>query len=222
VTRRLLSALAVAALAGCTNTVEMESGEIKALKLIKRELDAAGRPAAYFDARKLVTRDMLDAADIPVLFVAIERGQNGTLTQFPGVGVGQTWLGVDGSTVTLAGGILKATRGVGDDLMGSEMSREFNWKDIDPAPYTRSMAYLREDNQMRIHDYVCEMSDTGQLERLEIFDAPFTAWLFRETCEGSPGGFTNDYYVDAVGIVRKSRQYHGEKIGYMTLERLDR
>ena len=221
-TRRLLSALALAALAACANTVEMESGEIKALKLIKRELDAAGRPAAYVDARKLVTRDMLDAAGIPVLFVAIERGQNGTMTQFPGRGVGQTWLGVDGSTVTLAGGMLKATRGVGDDLMGSEISREINWRDPDPAPYTRSLAYLREDNQTHVFDYICEVRDTGRRERLEIFDAPFTARLFRETCEGSRGSFTNDYYVDAAGIVRKSRQYHGEKIGYMTLERLDR
>ena len=62
--RHLLSALALASLAACANTVEMESGEIKALKLVKREMDATGRPTAYVDARKLVTRDMLDAAGI--------------------------------------------------------------------------------------------------------------------------------------------------------------
>ena len=41
-------------------------------------------------------------------------------------------------------------------------------------------------------------------------------------CRGAVGGFVNDYYIDMEGLVRNSRQYQGEKIGYMTIARLDR
>ena len=221
-TRKLLTLLALAALAACANALDMESGEVKALKLLKKKLDAPSGPVAYVDARKLVTRQMIDAAGVPVLFVEIDRGQNGTMTQFPGVGVGETWLGSDGSTVTLERGMLKATRGVGDDLMGSETSREISWGDLDPAPYTRSLAHLREDNQTHIEEFTCTLTDARESHTLELFGATFTAKLFRETCQGAATHFTNTYYVDASGIVRKSRLYHGEGIGYMTLERLDR
>ena len=56
---------------------------------------------------------------MPVLFVGLTSGQNGILTPYPGQGDGQTWLGADGATITLGKGVLKASRGMGDDLMGS-------------------------------------------------------------------------------------------------------
>ena len=76
----------------------------------------------FVDARNLLSREQIDAAKIPVLFVELESGQNGTLTPYPGHGLGQTWLGADGATITLERGILKASRGMGDDLMGSSSS----------------------------------------------------------------------------------------------------
>ena len=144
------------------------------------------------------------------------------MTQYPGEGVGQTWLGVDGSTVTLAGGTLKATRGVGDDLMGSEISRQINWKNPSDAPYTRKLAYLREDNQTRVDEYACHLTDTKQYETTEIFDAKFRVRRREETCRGDGIQFVNDYRVDASGLVRTSRPYHGVIIGFMNIERLDR
>ena len=76
----------------------------------------------FIDARYLLSREQVDAAKTPVLFVELASGQNGTLTPYPGQGFGQTWLGADGATITLERGILKASRGMGDDLMGSSVS----------------------------------------------------------------------------------------------------
>ena len=39
-------------------------------------------------------------------------GQNGTLTPYPGKGIGQTWLGADGATITMEQGVLKASKWV--------------------------------------------------------------------------------------------------------------
>ena len=90
--------------------------------LLKKAFDSSNKPKQFIDARNLINREQIDAANIPVLFVELASGQNGTLTPYPGQGVGQTWLGADGATITLERGVLKASRGMGDDLMGSSSS----------------------------------------------------------------------------------------------------
>jgi len=144
------------------------------------------------------------------------------MTQYPGDGVGQTWLGADGSTITLENGMLNATRGVGDDLMGSEISRKINWTNLNTSVYFRKLAYLREDNQIHVFEYECTIRDTDRRKTIEIFDAQYSVSHLQETCVGDDNKFTNDYFVSTNGMVRKSNQYHGDKIGYVTLERLDR
>lgn len=220
--RNLSLIASLCGLLACGNSIELERGETKVIKLIQSEMKKPSVPTDYIDARKLVTRPMIDAAKVPVLFTEIDRGQNGTMTQYPGEGVGQTWLGADGSTVTLENGMLKATRGVGDDLMGSEISRQIAWTNLNGSAYARTLAYLREDNQIKVFAYECTMRDTQKRETVEIFAAQFDVRHLQETCEGVGTKFTNDYWIGAGGLVRKSRQYHGEKIGYVTLERLDR
>jgi hypothetical protein len=222
VMRLFFSVLSLIALMGCGNSPELETGETKVLKMIKDKMDAPSGASAYIDARKIVSRDIIDGVGVPILFVEIDRGQNGTMTQYPGEGIGQTWLGVDGSTVTLENGLLKATRGMGDDLMGSDISQEINWSDADEKPYERRMRYLRYDNQTLIVGYVCQLADMKSSKTIELFDAEFEVNHFKEACESDLDSFVNDYYIGTDGLVRSSRQYHGNKIGYMTIARLDR
>ena len=217
----VFSILFLVALSACGNAPELETGETKVLKIIKDKMDAPSGATSYIDARKLVSREILDSVGVPILFVEIDRGQNGTMTQYPGVGVGQTWLGVDGSTVTLDNGLLKATRGMGDDLMGSEISLEINWSDLEEVSYERRLTYLRYDNQTLTVEYACKLADMKSSETIELFDAEFKVSHVKETCKSALGSFVNDYYVDTKGLVRNSRQYHGSKIGYMTIARLD-
>ena len=116
-------------LASCSNAPETETGEIRTLQLLKKAFDSSRKPKQFIDARNLISREQIDAANMPVLFVELASGQNGTLTPYPGHGDGQTWLGADGATVTLERGILKASRGMGDDLMGSSSSMP-SWSKI--------------------------------------------------------------------------------------------
>ena len=218
----VFSILLLLALSACGNSLELETGETKVLKIIKDKMDAPSGATAYIDARKLVSREILDGVGVPILFVEIDRGQNGTLSQYPGEGVAQTWLGVDGATVTLDNGLLKETRGMGDDLMGSEISIEVNWSALEDVSYERRMAYLRLDNKTLINEYSCTLTDMNRMETKNLFDAYFSVKHVKETCRGLAGSFVNDYYIDTLGIVRNSRQYQGDKIGYMTIARLDR
>ena len=127
--RMVFSLIVVSVMASCSNTPELETGEIKTLASLEQAFKQLNKPKRFIDAQNLLTREQIDKAAVPVLFVKLPSGQNGTLTPYPGQGIGQTWLGADGATITLQRGVLMASRGMGDDLMGSTSSMP-PWSEI--------------------------------------------------------------------------------------------
>ena len=210
-------------LVSCSNTSDFETGEIKTLQLIKKAFEDSRNPKQFIDARNLIDREQIDAANIPVLFVELGSGQNGTLTPYPGQGVGQTWLGADGATVTLEKGILKASRGMGDDLMGSSSSMP-TWSKINKKTenYTRELAHISGNNKISKRVFTCDIEKTNSEEQIEIWDMNFKVAKFEENCSDGSLTFKNIYHVDTQGVVRKSSQYHSDTLGFIIIERLDR
>ena len=70
-------------LAYCSNAPETETGEIRTLQLLKKAFDNLNKEKQFIDARNLINREQINAANIPVLFVELASGQNGTLTPYP-------------------------------------------------------------------------------------------------------------------------------------------
>ncbi len=210
-------------LASCSNTPELETGEIKTLQMLKSAINQSRKPRTFIDARKLLSRKQIDAANIPVLFVELESGQNGTLTPYPGQGVGQTWLGADGATITLEGGILKASRGMGDDLMGSTSFMP-TWSETNKKTqtYSRELNHITGKNKISRHIFNCKIEKTSSEELIKIWNLDFKVAQFEENCFNSSISFKNIYHVDTQGIVRKSLQYHSQTLGSIKIERLDR
>ena len=64
-------------LASCSNVPETETGEIQILQLLKKAFDSSNKPKRFMDARNLINREQIDAANIPILFVELASGQNG-------------------------------------------------------------------------------------------------------------------------------------------------
>ena len=215
----LLSLIIVTA---CSNSSDFETGEIKAIKNLRDTLLASKTPTKILDTRSIITRKKIDDAKIPVLFMELENGQNGTLTLYPGQGVGETWLGADGATVTLDRGIIKATRGMRGDVMGSRSSMP-SWTDVkDTLEYTRQVSYLSGNNQTESKTYSCITKNDRRRSYVTIFDVDFHVQEYREICTYGAIKLNNFYFVDKENIVRKSIQYHGPALGYVTIERLDR
>ena len=210
-------------LVSCSNTPELETGEIKTLQMLKSAINQSVKPKTFIDARKLLSREQIDAANIPVLFVELESGQNGTLTPYPGQGVGQTWIGADGATVTLEQGILNATRGMGDDLMGSR-SLMPPWSKIGIAvtQYHRRASFITGGNKIFERTFKCNIKKYDQKETIKIWGLNYQATKFEENCNHKDFKISNTYYLDNKEIVRKSLQFHGDTIGYIFTERLDR
>jgi len=211
-----------ATLISCSNSSEFETGEIKALKMLREVLTARNTPTMLLDTRKVITRKKIDDAKIPVLFVELENGQNGTLTLYPGRGIGETWLGADGATMTLQSGRIKATRGMRYDVMGSTSSMPL-WPDInDKSEYTRQISYLGGDNQTYSKRFTCIIKKHNKQKTITIFDIPFDIQEYIEICIGDKEKLENRYFLDDQNVIRRSKQYHGPALGYLIIERLDR
>ena len=219
----LVSLAFICILTSCSNAPETETGEIRTLQLLKKAFGDSNKPKQLMDARNLINRKQIDAASIPVLFVELASGKNGTLTPYPGQGVGQTWLGADGATVTLDRGVLKATRGIGDDLMGSTSSMPL-WSKINKTSenYSRELMHINGNNEIALRVFSCFTEKTSIKESIEIWNLNFKVAKFEENCSNDRFAFKNTYHVDTKGIVRRSLQYHSNQIGYILLERLDR
>lgn len=221
---KFLTSLAVVIIiASCSNTTDMETGEIRTLQLLKKAFDSSNKPKQFIDVRNLISREQIDVINTPILFVELTSGQNGTLTPYPGQGVGQTWLGADGATITTEKGILKASRGMGDDLMGS-FSFMPPWSKINykTETYSRELAHITGTNKISKRVFNCDIKKISSEEQIEIWDISFKVAKFEEQCSNSSLTFKNTYQVDTQGIVRRSTQYHSETLGSILIERLDR
>ena len=145
------------------------------------------------------------------------------LTPIQVKGMGQTWLGADGATITLERGILKASRGMGDDLMGSSSSMP-PWSKINKKTeiYSRELNHITGNNKISKRVFNCNIEKTSSEEQIEIWDINFKVDKFEESCSDSSFTFKNTYQVDTKRIVRRSSQYHSETLGFILIERLDR
>ena len=210
-------------LISCSNTSELETGEIRTLQLLKQVFEQPNYPKIFIDARNILSRKKIDAANIPVLFVELKSGQNGTLTPYPGQGIGQTWLGADGAIITMERGVLKASRGMGDDLMGSSSSMPA-WSKIDNdiKTYKRELMYTSGNNKILKYSFKCSIEKNNRKEVIKIWDINFSVTKFKENCSNNGYEIKNTYYVDDREIVRRASQYHSETLGYILTERLDR
>ena len=223
VTKVLLIFALLFALVSCSNTPEFETGEIQTLQLIKEALIQKSNKKVNIDSRNLLSRSQIDEVAIPIIFVELETGQNGTLTLYPGQAPEKVWLGADGATITTNQGILKASRGMGDDLMGS-VSEMPTWSMIKNKEinYNKLLSYLSGNNKIYSLKLECKIKKIDSKKSIEVWGAFFVVEEYQELCTSDKIEIKNSYYLDKHNTVRRSNQYHSETLGYVTTERLDR
>ena len=219
---RLLTLLmGLATLTACSNSSDFTKGEIEIIPLIRDVVQAQTTSEKFVDARKLVTRDKIDASGMEVLFVELESGKNGTSIKYPGKNIGEVWLGVDGTTLTFKNGQLIATRGLGGDLMSSEGEFPKFQLYSGNLKYIKTQNFLSDDNQTTSVTYSCTAAVESARKAITIFDKTFLVQRAVETCNAGDARIENEYFFERNGIVRRSRQYHSPALGYIFFERLD-
>jgi len=190
-------------------------------------LPSVGGGAA--DPRASLDRATLEAQGQPVLYATLPAlgtaarmrpsGRNGDVV---------TWRTPDRVSVSLASGVLVATRGLGYDLMSAEttraraaLSEAAAGAPPSGAGYPRIYGYLDGEHRPQFRSFFCRVSGRDR-DVIEILGARRAVVRITETCSDPDLDFTNIYWRGPDGLTWKSRQWVGPDLGYLHTERLVR
>ena len=216
----------LAGLAACgndtTSTARSQAylGAIKGVVGSVRGKAGGGAAPQAPDLQAQIAR-ALAATDGPIMLLAIEATQatvaiGPTTTNGPVV----TWKTADLRSFSFNRGVLTATRGYGDDLMSTKAQ-----------PSIALITARREGRVPRENHYLsglgnhstlamdCTVS-TGDAVRLTVGEINTMTTHMVETCARDTLTVQNQYWVDGRGKILKSRQWIGQRMGYIITQQL--
>ena len=170
-----------------------------------------------------VTRALLDGLTVPSLEVTVPK-RDGLAYLIPLIsrrdatlGPLDTWTTGDGSQLTLRSGVIVATRGLGDDVTSTDRRGSIAFVTGQAGTnWPMRLDIQTSANGVERHDFTCTGQRKGRTT-IEIVERSYPVESLREICTGRDGTrIENQYFVDVRdGTVWQTRQWAGEKIGYM-------
>jgi Group 4 capsule polysaccharide lipoprotein gfcB, YjbF len=165
------------------------------------------------------SREEIEKAGKPILRVVIPaRGSDAFLTISDDKGDVVTWITKDGTTFSLRNGVLTQTRGLGPDLMSSEVPSVATLLS-DGATYQRLFFFLGPDDRMGRRTYDCTVKVVGK-DTIEVFARKHAITRVTETCTRPQGSkITNDFWIEGQ-TVRQSSQWVSGPVGVAVFQRV--
>jgi hypothetical protein len=130
-----------------------------------------------------------------------------------------TWLTTSGESITLDNGLLVATRGLGDDLMGANVSGSLRAIRAGGGEALREASCLGSEDQIIRRVFTCKVTRRGK-DVVKLYGKERPATAFIESCTGEGITFENQYWIGAEGEVWQARQWVSPQIGYIDSQRL--
>lgn len=129
-----------------------------------------------------------------------------------------TWRTGQRQTLAFRGGVLIATRGLGDDLMSADVSGTLaalssGAQDV----YARRMTYLDGDAQTLSRTLTCRMGPPA-VATVDSHGLAFATTLRVEACTMPGLTVQNRYWQTSDGAMRRSDQWIGPGAGHLRLE----
>lgn len=132
----------------------------------------------------------------------------------------ETWEAADRRSLVLKGGMLTASRGLGDDLMSSRSDASIAMiRSRQEGHTTRSYNFLTGMGQISSFDVQCEIIK-GSKDHVAAGEIDVDTLTFAEICGEEPQKIQNLYWVDAKGNIVKSRQWLSSEVGYVLFQHL--
>ncbi len=210
-------------LAACGGGDEAPTVQLQVLQAVRGAVAARVAPAPE---RPPVTRAVLDTLDGAFLQITREDADLSAFLypslrrRYRAAGGITVWRTESDETVTLRGGVLIATRGLGGDVLSTEQRLGSGGRG--PASGPKVLHVADGDNRQLVLSLACDVVDLG-LTRIEIIGWSLTTRHLQERCEGGGGTVVNDYWLDpGNGPVWQSRQWAGPHIGYLQLRQVTR
>lgn len=177
--------------------------------------------------QKQVTRADIERSNVAAVLARLEGDQRGTLLYATADNGGfVTYVSPLLQQVTLRGAEITGTRGLGTDLLSGWSSP--NDPLVHPTPpaswpteVNRMFEFPAEGPQGRVERYSCTF-ERGKTSTMVILQVSYTGVEMSETCAGTAGTFESLHFVEpATGIVRRSLQWIGPKMGHLDMQVLE-
>lgn len=161
------------------------------------------------------------AAPGEILIVTImSRAAVAPLTKIAQNGGTVTWISPGKVSLTLKDGILIATRGLNEDLMGADVAGVRAALAAGGGTATRTHSFLDSEDQIHSNRFNCTITPEG-VEEIAAATGSRNAVKYNEQCEGDKFLFTNVYWLDAPGgNIVQSRQAVAPTSGFLQINPL--
>jgi hypothetical protein len=180
-------------------------------------LASCGGPTV--DPRSTISRSRIDRIEVPLVFAEIPNLRAGGLLRVAGSNNGViTWRTADNLTIALDHDVLVSTRGLGFDLMSADVSGTRAALAGAPGEYSLFHSYLDGENQTVFRSFLCTMAPPVS-ETIDVFDRNYATLRHDETCNALGLTIENSFWIGD-GVLRRSRQWIGQELGYVTIDRL--
>jgi hypothetical protein len=201
--------LALLALAACGS---MSSGGLSS--------EASSRLAGLATGRKMPAASPVAAPDLSnakpgdiLIVTLLGRGLTATLTRQGANNGKETWVSPGGVAMTFQQGILVASRGLSEDMMGADVSEVMPALLAGSGTIHRMQSYLDSEDQIQTRDLTCTITRVGT-ETIPTVTGPLTAAKLTEACQSDALAFTNSYWLSG-GEIMQSRQVLSPSVGFI-------
>jgi hypothetical protein len=211
------SALALGLLVSCGPLAENSLGA----NFLKDRIGKASGTTAASQPVAAPAVDPATAAPGEILIVTImSRNAVAPLTKIAQNGNTVTWVSPGKVSLTLKDGILIATRGLNEDLMGADVAGVRAALAAGGGTATRTHSFLDSEDQIRLDRLNCTITPEG-VEEIAAATGTRKAMRYDERCEGRRVIFTNSYWLDTSGgRIVQSRQAVAPTTGFLQINPL--
>lgn len=204
--RAMVAGLTLAALAACgtagTNPL------YEAARQTVQGIGQGQKPAPTLEQQRaaVLSAAAKSQSDAPLLLVELPRSNAvATLVIAAQNGDATTWFDPTGKSITTRGGVVIATRGLGFDLMASDVSGRLAAMKGGPATYRLEQKYLNGEYQLFSIGFDCTATRRGG--------------QMTESCKTASGTIENTFTLRN-GAAVAARQWLGGDLGYANLRRV--
>ena len=208
-----IAALICATFAACGPLNRGGVGEtiINAAKVITGRADpAAAEPSPEMAAAQPQDVLVVSIAALGLALPTVQIGENGAVT---------TWRADQGFSFSFEDGVLVATRGLGDDLIGSDTGGLAAVLGAGGGTVERAHSYLGALDQVVLRTTSCTVTNAGPEEVTTLTGGTRTLTRFNESCQGRTIAFENIYWLDDDGNIMRSQQLVSPSLAYLVTDR---
>ncbi|MGO4906797.1 YjbF family lipoprotein [Pseudorhodobacter sp. W20_MBD10_FR17] len=211
--------LAIFGMSACSSETEGTGTAVMYKAVIAATQAGMGAKDSPASASLGVTRAALQSIAVPLKLVTIEsRGAQAAIFKIGANGNVETWASQDKKSLSMRNGIIVASRGLGEDLMSAAVPKVAQLQHENTTHLRVHTVLDGEDKPVQLQ-FECRM--IGQVaETITVVERNYATHRTTETCSGPSGRFSNTFWIEAGGKIRKSHQFLSNSIGYVTVEQL--